>query len=289
MNDTNLACFFSVAHTGSFTITARELCLTQQAVSRNVHALEQEFGFPLIIRSGQGIELTHSGELFLKKWRMFDSRLALLERQAQRLSNPMCNKLFVGWPDWINGCGSLHQHISGFLEEYHSVDFHAFSEPVDTLASMLRDGSLDIAIIPEIVSEQFEGLHISPVFEAQTLHLISRNYTELPPLRALADEPHYFAVLGDHSQEDAVVSVKELCACLGYTPASIEVMPNVESVFAQLLCGGCTIGLPSRYNVGLCSVPLPGMSVGLCFVSAPTHDDPWVLLFEAFVRGKSQC
>lgn len=192
MNDTNLACFFSVAHTGSFTITARELCLTQQAVSRNVHALEQEFGFPLIIRSGQGIQLTHSGELFLEKWRVFDSRLARLERQAHRLSNPMCNKLLVGWPDWINGCGWLHQHISAFLEEYHSVDFHAFSEPVDTLASMLRDGSLDVAIIPEIVSERFGGLHISPVFEAQTLHLISRNYMTLPPVRTLAGVPHFF-------------------------------------------------------------------------------------------------
>ncbi|MBU2054604.1 MAG: LysR family transcriptional regulator [Proteobacteria bacterium] len=61
MNVDHLKAFQKVAATGSFTKAARELFLTQSAVSQQIRALENEIGGRLFDRSGKEIRLTGEG------------------------------------------------------------------------------------------------------------------------------------------------------------------------------------------------------------------------------------
>ncbi|TXR49482.1 LysR substrate-binding domain-containing protein [Phyllobacterium endophyticum] len=58
---TALTAFEAAARLASFTKAADELGVTQAAVSRQIHLLEQQFGFPLFIRLHRKIELTEKG------------------------------------------------------------------------------------------------------------------------------------------------------------------------------------------------------------------------------------
>ena len=58
---TALTAFEAAARLSSFTRAAEELGVTQAAVSRQIHLLEQEFGFPLFSRLHRRIELTEKG------------------------------------------------------------------------------------------------------------------------------------------------------------------------------------------------------------------------------------
>lgn len=58
---TALTAFEAAARLASFTRAARELGVTQAAVSRQIHQLEEEFGFPLFLRLHRRIELTAKG------------------------------------------------------------------------------------------------------------------------------------------------------------------------------------------------------------------------------------
>jgi DNA-binding transcriptional LysR family regulator len=58
---TGLTAFEAVARLGSFTIAANELGVTQAAVSRQIHLLEDGLGFPLFRRLHRKIELTEKG------------------------------------------------------------------------------------------------------------------------------------------------------------------------------------------------------------------------------------
>ena len=58
-----LLAFEAVARIGSFTKAARELGVTQAAVSRQIHLLEEGFGFPLFRRLHRRIELTEQGRV----------------------------------------------------------------------------------------------------------------------------------------------------------------------------------------------------------------------------------
>lgn len=69
--------FVAVARRLSITLAAQDLCLTQSAVSRQVQALEEFFGSPLLVRRHRAIELTALGQ------QLFALASPLLEQLAE--------------------------------------------------------------------------------------------------------------------------------------------------------------------------------------------------------------
>ena len=57
-----LHCLQEIARTGSITSAAKNLFISQQAVSNSVKQLEEELGVQLMIRSATGISLTAEGK-----------------------------------------------------------------------------------------------------------------------------------------------------------------------------------------------------------------------------------
>ncbi|MGQ9476751.1 MAG: selenium metabolism-associated LysR family transcriptional regulator [Actinomycetota bacterium] len=66
MNTKSLRVFVEVARTGSFSTAARNLGLTQPAVSFQIRALEREYGCTLVDRSLSRCRLTESGRTLLR-------------------------------------------------------------------------------------------------------------------------------------------------------------------------------------------------------------------------------
>jgi len=62
-----LAAFDAAARTGSFTAAAKELALTQGAISRQITALEQQLSVNLFQRKKQAIFLTETGKAYAKE------------------------------------------------------------------------------------------------------------------------------------------------------------------------------------------------------------------------------
>jgi LysR family glycine cleavage system transcriptional activator len=72
--------FEAAARHLSFTLAARELCVTQGAVSRIVQALESELGVALFRRIGRNLELTPAGAASIRtSWKR---SIALLPPRA---------------------------------------------------------------------------------------------------------------------------------------------------------------------------------------------------------------
>jgi LysR family transcriptional regulator, glycine cleavage system transcriptional activator len=77
--------FRAAARHLSFTLAARELFVTQSAVSHQVKALEEQVGKPLFLRVNRALQLTEAGaDLF----RAVDEALALIDSATQRLVGP---------------------------------------------------------------------------------------------------------------------------------------------------------------------------------------------------------
>ncbi|MDJ1637102.1 LysR family transcriptional regulator [Rhizobium rhizogenes] len=64
-----LSAFEAAARTGSVTVAARELDLTQSAVSRQIKALEGQLGVELFVRERQTIRLTLAGDSYAREIR----------------------------------------------------------------------------------------------------------------------------------------------------------------------------------------------------------------------------
>lgn len=62
-----LQTLLEVVETGSITKAADKLCVTQSAVSRRLKFVEEEYGLPLLDRSGPALKLTPAGEMVSEK------------------------------------------------------------------------------------------------------------------------------------------------------------------------------------------------------------------------------
>jgi LysR family glycine cleavage system transcriptional activator len=54
--------FVAVGRRMSITLAAQDLCITQSAVSRQIHALEEQLGATLLVRGHRSISFTAEGE-----------------------------------------------------------------------------------------------------------------------------------------------------------------------------------------------------------------------------------
>jgi DNA-binding transcriptional LysR family regulator len=78
----HLRYFQAVVRCGSLTAAAKQLNISQPALSGSIHKLEKSFGTTLLLRSPRGVSPTASGQELLT---LADSMLHLLERAEQRI------------------------------------------------------------------------------------------------------------------------------------------------------------------------------------------------------------
>lgn len=113
-----LLAFDVAARTGSFTAAARELNLTQGAVSKQIIALEQLVGVELFDRTRNAVELTHAGRTYARDIR---SALDLVVSASMRLiSNPQGGTLALAVLPTF-GTRWLMPRLPGFLAEHPGI------------------------------------------------------------------------------------------------------------------------------------------------------------------------
>ncbi|HAT1617090.1 TPA: LysR family transcriptional regulator, partial [Raoultella ornithinolytica] len=76
--------FLVTARHLNLTHAARELCLTQGAVSRQIAALEAWFGFPLFARHARGLHLSPQGSALYPELQSAFGRLIAVAEQARQ-------------------------------------------------------------------------------------------------------------------------------------------------------------------------------------------------------------
>lgn len=65
MNIKQIECFIDLSTSLSFTKTAQHFYISQTAITKQIHNLEDELGIPLFIRNKKKVEITPEGTLFL--------------------------------------------------------------------------------------------------------------------------------------------------------------------------------------------------------------------------------
>jgi len=173
LDSRQLRAFNTLARTGSFTLTAKELFLSQSAVSHSMKALEQEVGCRLLDRVGKKVLLTQAGETLLHHsekilQEMEQARTALLQlgkwgRGRLRLgaSTTACQYL-------------LPPVLRQFKEEYPQSLISI--EPGDTVEALdlLRSNRVDLAIMLEPTSHEQVDFH--PLFSDELAFLVGADH-----------------------------------------------------------------------------------------------------------------
>ena len=145
--DTSLVrAFVSVAETGSMTVSAHTLHLTQAAVSQQIRRLEEGFGCELFERDRRGLRMTNEGErLFGKAKRL----LGLNDEIWSDMTTPSFKgEVRLGVPYDLVG-NYLPPILKSYAAAYPQVEITLSCRTSPQLIAAIAAGELDVVIAEE--------------------------------------------------------------------------------------------------------------------------------------------
>lgn len=143
MNVTHLKTFHRVAETRNFTQAARDLFLTQPAVSMQVQSLEHSLGVALFDRSRRRTALTSEGRILhaytQKIFHLFDE----MQEAFQNLSKGLSGCLRIGATS-IMGAYFLPAFMADFHRAYPGVELDLYVGNSHEVAEQVFQGKVDL-------------------------------------------------------------------------------------------------------------------------------------------------
>ena len=170
LDSRQLRAFTILARTGSFTETARELHLSQSAVSHSMKALEAEVGCRLLDKLGKKAVLTQAGEQLLARAARVLSEMSEARAELGRLGKWGQSRLRLG------ASTTACQHVlPGVLREFKDSfpNCTISIEPGDTpeMIEALRNHKIDLAV--NLEPRRGEPLDFRPLFTDELQFIVS--------------------------------------------------------------------------------------------------------------------
>ena len=107
INETAIKCFLSLARTLSFTETAKDMYMTQQAVSKYIARLEEELGFRLFSRSRHHVALTRAGEVYRGLFERFAEEFRRVTEDTVRYYEALHRRISLGYLEMLEISGGI--------------------------------------------------------------------------------------------------------------------------------------------------------------------------------------
>jgi DNA-binding transcriptional LysR family regulator len=266
----HLRAFLAVAEAGSFTAAARELYLSQQALSRVVRRMEDELGVELFARGSRAVRLTSAGEAMLATARQATTAADAAFDAARRADGlgPRALRVDISSSGIETGAAVLRR-----LRRVHpEIAVHQTEGGVARGLSALRAGALDVLL--GLAARVPEDLRAEELRRERVLLGIAAGHPlaagDEIPLAALAGLP---LLLPDEADAgEWVAFVEAALASAGVTPTRWP---------------GTTYGSTAAAEVvreGLCVVPTTAWAeppAGVAFrpLTDPPLVFPWSVLW----------
>ena len=132
--------------TRNITRAAKQLYITQSALSKRIKAIETELGIEMLIRSRQGIRFTPAGEAVLTHSTCAAREMELMRRHIDTMNEEICGTLNTGIS--INfALYKLPDILADYHKKYPKVNLQITTGQSRHLYRQMLDGSLDIAVL----------------------------------------------------------------------------------------------------------------------------------------------
>lgn len=145
MNSAELQTFIAVADLGSVTEAAKEVHLTQPAVTKRIQNLEQTLDTQLFDRVGKQMLLTQAGRLFKEKAEGILSLWTDTERELLALTDEVAGTLSIATSHHI-GLHRLAPVLKAFTDKFPDVHLNLSFEDSEVAHNQVREGVVELAV-----------------------------------------------------------------------------------------------------------------------------------------------
>ena len=168
--------FCEVAKCGSFSKAAKELYMTQPAVSQSIMQLERELQIRLFTRMPKGVALTNEGEILFEYINSAMNLIGTGEKKLKETKGMMIGELKIGVGDTISRY-FLMPYLEMFHRKYPNITLKIINRTTLELCDMLKSGEIDIAICNLPIDDS--AIESKPCLTVQDIFVCGEQYKDL--------------------------------------------------------------------------------------------------------------
>ncbi len=162
--------FNEAASTLSFSLAAKNLFISQSAVSQTILSLEKQLNTKLFIRQAKGVTLTHEGSLLHKKINEALSLITSAENDLISSKELETGELIIGAGDTL--CENfLLPLLVQFRKMYPHIKINVINRTSLETIQLIKNGQIDLGLINLPVYD--ESLEIKNCFEVHDIFVSS--------------------------------------------------------------------------------------------------------------------
>ncbi|MGJ7553736.1 LysR family transcriptional regulator [Variovorax sp. RB3P1] len=279
----------AVAETGSFTLAAESLQLTQPAISHLIKRMEEELGQPLVVR-GRRIQLTSAGQVMVetavRALRLIDESVGACRSQSQLREGRVV--LAVGH---LTAGALLPPLLGRFSQQHPTLATTLLDSTAEQMISRVLSQEADLGFGSDIGQKHSE-LATEPLFSERMALFVREDHALAQ--RVVVDARHLESLPFIHVNPDANVwrSVsRQLSSMANVYPQVVHHVSMLSTAFG-LIQAGAGVALLPRYvevlmppNLRAVAVTRPTLEYPVVAVRLAKHPlSPAALAFLAMAR-----
>lgn len=168
--------FYTATKHQNISLAAKELFISQPAVSKAISKLEENLQTPLFYRSSKGVRLTPEGEILYKQAENAFLALKSGEEQLNRRKELGMGQLSIGVSNTL--CKYvLLPYLKDFIKEYPHIRISIECQSSYHTIEALKNGKVDIGLIGE-PENKYTDIEFLPVKEIQDGFVTTESYLE---------------------------------------------------------------------------------------------------------------
>jgi len=291
MTTEELRCFITLADVLNYRKAARQLYISQPALSRRISDLEHDCGFELFERSTRCVSLTENGKACLEQARRCLRELELLDNKIEEIRHPAVRRFSIGFTT-VGHTRLLSALINAAKQKYHHIQITPVHQPAQTLLESILEKRADLGLhcLYSMRSKPKE-LEVVPLyhpgFSAKVpVHHPLANKKTLSLYDLHRENLLIFQQSHDRETFDAIMN---LFAGYGVAPRFTQVAGHAEvEVYME---NGQAISLASAYpyptdNSRIIPVKELGEEFSVCAIYRKDNTDPLITEFIDLLRCK---
>lgn len=146
MNLAAFEAFVKVMETGSISMAADLLFITQPAVTKRIHSLEEYFGVKLFESAGRGVQATHAAHSLLPKVKNWLNELGDIHHTLSHEQGQVQGKLKIGTSHHI-GLHHLPNHLRTYVQTFPEVTLDVHFVDSEQAHEQVLAGELELAFL----------------------------------------------------------------------------------------------------------------------------------------------
>ena len=231
-----LKSFIAVANTLNFGRAARQLHLSQSALSIQIQNLESHLGVSLLARNRRSVHLTAAGESILADSEQLLAQVAAIELRAARIGSGETGHLRIGFVASATA-QLLPSIVVAFRKMHPGVSVDLRNIPTVSQIDALKNGTIDIGFVRLPLA--VEGLSIEPVHREHFAIVLPKTHRlasdRALTVQKLAEEP--FIAYGRKWAPAFYDHWTALCRRAGFTPNVVQETAEMETALVLIAAG----------------------------------------------------